>query len=595
MRRAVAWGCAVALVAALAAGAFAQWRVAPERVADSLNVAFGASPGFGWRAPDSATFSALPWPSLRLVGADLDDADGVALISAPRARLDLSLIALLSGRFVPTRAVLVSPTVTLDTDRPAFIGVAQGFAREPRALAPLASLNLSNGLIRVVSKSRGLDTLIENVSGRLDGLATGDRLRINLSAVWRDVPVAITGVLADPEAAAKAEPSRLEFALVSRVANLVFRGAYTRGDDANVEGDLVASVGSLAALTHLFGSPPPPFLASDDISISGKAKATRDALTLSDAALTSAGQTFEGALEIAEAGGRTNVSGTLAADSLALAALLGPPQSLVDPGGGWSAAPLAIAPPQGFDLDLRLSAANLDVYGHALIDAAASVIVKDGKLHANLDDATIDRGRLNGEASVERVEDDLKIRARAELADADFGLDLAGLGFPAVTGQGAARFAVETTGRSPAAAAAGLSGTASLEAADGAIAGLNLEEALRRGQRRPIDIDRDMRLGGTPFDRLEVSLALDRGVARIVKGEMKSRGMSADLAGAIDLSARTWDLTLSAAQTDAAGQQSEDAARLTLDVTGPWAAPELRAGGDKVGPLTGSAPSPLAP
>ena len=167
---------------------------------------------------------------------------------------------------------------------------------------------------------------------------------------------------------------------------------------------------------------------------------------------------------------------------------IGRPDWLFDPAGGWSARPFAPAHPPAFDLDLRLSAARLDVYGRTLSNAAASVIVKDGRLSASLIEAAAYDGRLDGEASVEWVGQDLNIRARAELADADLGAALADFGQPVATGRGEARLAVEASGSSPAAAVADLSGSASLEAADGGIVGVNLEEALRRSQRRPIDV-----------------------------------------------------------------------------------------------------------
>ena len=147
MRRAVAWGCALASILALAACGFARWPVAAAKVGDSLNAAFGASPRLHWSAPQAATFSVLPWPSVRIVDARLDDIGGVNLLSAPTARLDLSLIELARGRFIPIRAILVSPTVTLDIDRPPFAAAA-GLAAPASvagALAPLTSLSLSNG------------------------------------------------------------------------------------------------------------------------------------------------------------------------------------------------------------------------------------------------------------------------------------------------------------------------------------------------------------------------------------------------------------------------------------------------------------------
>ena len=154
-------------------------------------------------------------------------------------------------------------------------------------------------------------------------------------------------------------------------------------------------------------------------------------MTLGDATLTSAGQTLEGALAIGGAGGRPAVSGTLAAETLALEPLLGPPRALFDPSGAWSAKPFAFAPLRTFDLDLRLSAAHLDVYGLTLADAAASVIVTDGKLDINLIEAAAYGGRLQGEAAVARVGRDLKMSARGELADADLGAAIANFGRPA--------------------------------------------------------------------------------------------------------------------------------------------------------------------
>jgi AsmA protein len=589
MRRAVAWGCAAALILALAACGFARWPLSAAKVGDSLNAAFGASPRLHWNAPEAATFSVLPWPSVRIVDARLDDVGGVNLLSAPTARLDLSLVELARGRFIPTRAVLVSPTVTLHVDRPPFAAAAAGLttpASVAGVLAPLTSLSLSNGFLRVVGVTGGVDTLIANVQGRLDGLTVGNQLRFNLSAEWRNAPIAVAGTLSDPEAAAKGAPSRFEFALDSPMAKFAFDGALALGDKPGAEGDMSASVPSIAALAALLNAERPPIIAADDITVSGKVKAAPDAFTLGDATLTSAAQTFEGAIEIARLDGRPALSGTLDAETLALEPLLGRPQQIFDPSGEWSTKPFALTPPQAFDLDLRLSAGRLDVYGRKLANAAASLIVRDGKLSMTLIEAAAYGGNLSGEAALSCVGQDLKLSARGELTDADIGAALADFGRPAASGRGAARFSIETSGVSPAAAVAALSGAAALEAADGGVAGVNLEEALRRSQRRPIDVARDMRLGGTAFDKLAVSASLDNGRVRIERGAMSSRGVGAGLQGLIDLVAQSWALRLNAVQTDAAGEESPNAAHLTLDIDGPWAAPAVRqiGEGDGTGP-----------
>jgi len=593
MRRAVAWGCAAASILALAACGFARWPLSATKVGDSLNAAFGASPRLHWSAPEAATFSVLPWPSLRIVDARLDDAGGVNLLSAPTARLDLSLLELARGRFIPTRAILVSPTVTLHVDRAPFAVAGAALATPASvagALAPLTSLSLSNGFLRVVGLRPGLDTLLANVQGRLDGLTAGNQLRFNLSAEWRNAPFAIAGALSDPEAAAKGAPSRFEFALDSPRAKFAFEGALALGERPSAEGDMSVSIPSIAALATLLNAAPPPILAANDIAVSGKVKAAPDALTLGDATVTSAEQTVVGAIEIARLGDRPAVSGTLAAETLALEPLLGPPQRLFDPSGGWSAKPFALTPPEAFDLDLRLSAGRLNVYGRKLADAAASLIIKDGKVSMTLIDASAYGGRLNGEATLGCVGQDLKLSARGQLTDADLGAALADFGRPIANGSGAARFSVETSGVSPFAAVAALTGTAALEAADGGIAGVNLEEALRRSQRRPVDIPRDMRLGGTAFDKLAVSVTLDNGRARIERGAMMSGGVSAQMEGLIDLVAQSWALRLNAVQTDAAGEESQNAAHLALDIDGPWAAPQIRAIGEGEGTDPGGGP-----
>ena len=147
MRRRTAgiWAGVVAL-ATVAAG-LTPWPLSPARIAERLNAGGGASQQFIWEAPEAATFSALPWPNLRIVNARLDDPLDVNLISAPTARIDLSLLDLLAGRLSPRRAAFAAPTMTLDLDRPPFAlkGSLTNAVMLVYALRPLASLSLSDG------------------------------------------------------------------------------------------------------------------------------------------------------------------------------------------------------------------------------------------------------------------------------------------------------------------------------------------------------------------------------------------------------------------------------------------------------------------
>jgi AsmA protein len=291
------------------------------------------------------------------------------------------------------------------------------------------------------------------------------------------------------------------------------------------------------------------------------------------------GQTLEGGLSLALDGGRPILSGNLAADRLALAPIIGAPKPLRDPLGGWSDAPFSFAPPEAFDLDLRLSAAELDCFGYAMAGVGASLIARQGRLTVSLPEASAYQGRLKGEASFARDGDALALDLAAELSGVDLGAMFADFGWPGDTGHGDAKLKVDVKGRSPAAAIASLSGSASIAETDGAILGVNLEEALRRSQRRPLDLTRDMRLGGTAFTSLDAEVAFDQGVARIARGDLQGVGLAAALSGDASLPQQSLRARVSAVQTDAQGAPSADAARLTIDISGPWSAPDIHVSG----------------
>ena len=70
---------------------------------------------------------------------------------------------------------------------------------------------------------------------------------------------------------------------------------------------------------------------------------------------------------------------------------------------------------------------------------------------------------------------------------------------------------VDGSGASVMAVTRALNGTASLTAHSGALAGINVEQLLRRLQRRPLSGSGDFRSGSTPFDDLVVNLKIDQG------------------------------------------------------------------------------------
>ena len=129
MRRAAAWAGGIGLTAAVGTLGFASWPLSTQRVADRLG---GASAPLRLGLPEAVTFRALPWPSLSIESARLDGADGAVRVTAPGARLDLSVSQLVQGRFAPVRARLANPILTLDLDRAPFAGPEVGLPGRKR-------------------------------------------------------------------------------------------------------------------------------------------------------------------------------------------------------------------------------------------------------------------------------------------------------------------------------------------------------------------------------------------------------------------------------------------------------------------------------
>lgn len=576
MRRAAKVAGVLAL-AAIVAGSL-RWPIAPADVAERLNAGLGEARPFTWGAPRAAAFSVLPWPSLRIVDARLDAGSGVNVVTAPDARIDLSLVSFALGRIVPTRVRLAAPTISLDLDQPPFAGRfgATAALNAFNGVLPFGRVSLSNGVMRVTSRTRGLDTVVEGLQGRIDGLTPGARASVDLSAVWRSAPLVISGSLDDPQRAARGKPSALRVAIASSLGDLTFNGALTTGVAIGAAGELSASSGALAEAIQLFGMKAPAGLGAADLAVSGQVKARHGEVMFDDATVTTRGQTLQGVLRLAWFAGRLSISGSLDADQLALAPLAGPLPPVLAPDGAWSQKPLANAPPSDFDVDLRISANALDAYGIRLENVAASALLKDGVLTADLVDTALYGGRLDGELRLTRVPAGLGISARAKLIGADFGAAAADFGRSDVTGKGDAEITLEATGRSPAEAIADLNGKASLALTGGVVSGVNLEGGLRRSQRRPLDLEKDLRSGKTVFEQASLKAYIGAGVAHIVDGSLVAHGVTADLQGTIDLADQRLSLRLEAAQSTPSQAAAPNAARFALAVEGPWANPSAR-------------------
>jgi AsmA protein len=142
-----------------------------------------------------------------------------------------------------------------------------------------------------------------------------------------------------------------------------------------------------------------------------------------------------------------------------------------------------------------------------------------------------------------------------------------------MAGKGNLSFNLEGSGVSVNAITHTLNGVAALSASDGALTGFNIEQLLRRLERRPLSGTGDFRNGRTPFDKLALTLKVAQGVVTVEDVKLDGSTVRMSLAGTASIPAREVDLhgtaTLVTATTETPGFE------LPFIVQGPWDEPVM--------------------
>ena len=82
-----------------------------------------------------------------------------------------------------------------------------------------------------------------------------------------------------------------------------------------------------------------------------------------------------------------------------------------------------------------------------------------------------------------------------------------------LSGRGNLNVSLVASGTSPFGLAQSLDGTATLTGHDGAIAGFNVEQLLKRLERQPLSGGGNFRSGSTPYDTLNIAVKFSDGIA----------------------------------------------------------------------------------
>ena len=229
------------------------------------------------------------------------------------------------------------------------------------------------------------------------------------------------------------------------------------------------------------------------------------------------GNSGEGVLTLAN-DGRQTLQGTLATELLDLTPYVSTVRLLAGGDRGWDRKPIAMDEFSGMDIDLRLSAARVNVSTVKLGRTAVAANLRGNHLSVAVGESEAFGGVVRGTFSLARSQAGTDLKAQLQFANVDLDQSLGEMfGFRRLEGKGNLGLAIDSSGASVYDLTRALNGTATLVSSKGAITGINVEQLLKRIERSPLSRGNEFRTGKTPYDTLNVGL-------KIVAGQRQLRG-----------------------------------------------------------------------
>ena len=178
-------------------------------------------------------------------------------------------------------------------------------------------------------------------------------------------------------------------------------------------------------------------------------------------------------------------------------------------------------------------------------------------------------GIAKGSFGIARSDAVADVKAQFQFTDVDLqSLASELFGVTKLSGRGNLNVSLVASGASPFGLAQSLDGTATLTGHDGAISGFNVEQLLKRLERRPLSGGGNLRSGSTPYDKLTIAVKFTDGIATAEDVRVEGSATRLTLTGTASVPAREYDLKGIASLTSA--PNAPPGFELPFVVQGPW-------------------------
>ena len=505
-------------------------------------------------------------------GGTSDPALAVDVLTA-----NLRLLPLLLQRFEISDVMMLRPHIHVTRDAKGESNWTPFIGTIARTMRPGADNQVSFSEIRIQDGTLTYEDTGHQLTEKLDD--------IDLSLAWPSISrsFAATGQfdwrgervdgsisISDFIAALSGDRSGLKARLASAPLKLAFDGTVANHTSMMMEGTMTIDSASLRDAMRWTGQAPPGSGGFGRFALKARANVVGPSIALTNVNVELDGNVAEGVMTYANNGGRLSLQATLAADGLDFTPYISTVRLLA--GGGahdWNRQLFDLNSLSTTDLDMRLSAAKVTVGPTKLGRTAFGANLRGGALALSVGEAQVYGGIAKGSFGVARADTVADVKAQFQFTDVDLQACVSELfGVSKLSGRGNLGVSLVASGSSPFGLASSLDGTATLTGHDGAISGFNVEQLLKRLERRPLSGGGNLRSGSTPYDNMTVAVKFAEGIATVEDIRVEGPTTRLTMTGTASVPAREFDLKGVASLTSA--QNATPGFDLPFVVQGPW-------------------------
>src|SRR5712664_787092 len=502
-------------------------------------------------------------------GATADPALGVDVLTA-----NVRLLPLLLQRFEIADVMMLRPKIRVVREADGASNWTPFIDTIARTMKPGADNQVSFSEIRIQDGVLDYEDAANHLSEMLDD--------IDLSLAWPSISrsFAATGQFdwrgervdgsisaSDFVAALSGDRSGVKARLASAPLKLAFDGSVANRTSTMMEGTLTVDSPSLRNALRWVGQAPPGSGGFGRFALKARANVVGASVALTNVNVELDGNVAEGVMTFSN-NGRQTLQATLAAGALDFTPYISTFRLLASGARDWNRQLFDLNALSTTDLDMRLSAAAVTVGSSRLGRTAFGANLRGGALALSVGEAQMYGGIAKGSFRIARSDAVADVKAQFQFTDVDLQACASELfGVTKLSGRGNLNVSLVASGSSPFGLAQSLDGTVSLTGHDGAIAGLNVEQLLKRLERRPLSGGGNFRSGSTPYDNLTIALKFAEGVATAEDIRLEGPAARITMTGTASVPAREYDMKGVASLTSANATPSFD---LPFVVQGPW-------------------------